>query len=47
MRAQIVGAVLTTTSFFAFFYGGMKTFSSFGTKSSEIVPVGVRRPKYI
>ena len=47
MQAQIVGAVLTTISFFAFFYGGMKTFSSLGAKSSDIVPAGVRRSKYI
>ena len=30
LGAQTVGAVLTNTSFFAYFYGGMKTFSSFG-----------------
>ena len=47
MQAQIVGAVLTTISFFAFFYGGMKTFSLFGTKSSDIAAAGVRRSKYI
>ena len=45
MQAQIVGAVLTTISFFAFFYGGMKTFSLLGTKSSNIVPAGVRAIK--
>ena len=47
MRAQIVGAVLTTISFFAFFYGGMKTFSSLGAKSSDIVPAGVQRSKNV
>ena len=47
MQAQIVGAVLTTISFFAFFYGGMKTFSSLGTNSYDIVPAGVRRSKYV
>ena len=45
--AQIVGAVLTTISFFAYFYGGMKIFSSCGTNSSDIVPAGVRRSKCI
>ena len=44
---QIVGTVLTTISFFAFFYGGMKTFSSLGAKSSDIVPAGVQRSKSV
>jgi hypothetical protein len=41
--AQIVGAMLTTISFFALSYGGMKIFSSLGATSSGIVPAGVRR----
>ena len=42
LSAQTVGEeVLTNTSFFAYFYGGMKTFSSFGTNPSNVVPAGV------
>ena len=44
---QIVGTMLTTISFFAFFYGGMKTISSLGAKSSDIVPAGVQRSKNV
>ena len=45
--AQTVGEILTAISFFAYFYGGMKTFSSFGYNSSHIVPAGVRRSKHV
>ena len=47
LGAQTVGEMLTAISFSAYFYGGMKTFSSFGSKSSGIVPAGVRRSKYV
>ena len=47
LGAQTVGEMLTAISFSAYFYGGMKTFSSFGYNSSHIVPAGVRRSKHI